>query len=212
MSSYGELRWLTMWTSYGEHRYDIHCESFDGFLFHMSGCKLVRVWPVSKEHSDMVIFNQNYFEGKMTSETIEFNLKTEQILFIPSGEMHEVISIGDEPSVSVSFHMGSPFPMLMLCIQLNKMLQGGKASSSPKMNSINKFKMHFLSILVSLMLTTKSHDEMPEEFYQALVSAMQSENIASKTMRVLMSSRQQIAMTQPLYQWPYPERLSGCEY
>ena len=201
----------TMWMSCGEHRYDVHCDLFDGFLFHMSGCKRVRVWPVSKEHSDMVIFNHSDFDGRMASEAIEFNLKPGQILFIPSGAMHEVISIGDEPSVSVSFHMGSPFPMPTLCIQLNKMLQGGKVSLSPNMNSINKFKMYFFEPTRFINTNNGSQDGMPEELYKALAEVLQSENIASKTMRELMSSWWQIAMTQPLYQGPYPERVSGYE-
>ena len=50
---------------------------------------------------------------------------------------------------------------------------------------------------------------MPEKLYEALTCTLQSENIASKTMRELMSSWWKIAMTQPLYQGPYPERVTG---
>lgn len=199
----------TMWMSCGEHRYDTHCDLFDGFLFHMSGYKRVRVWPVSKEHSDMVIFNHSDFAGRMASKAIDFDLKPGQILFIPSGAMHEVISMGDEPSVSVSFHMGSPFPIPTLCIQLNKMLQGGKVSLPPDMSSINKFEMYFFEPTRFINTSSALHDAMPEKLYKALTSVLQSENIASKTMRGLMTSWWQIAMTQPLYQGPYPERVDG---
>ena len=199
----------TMWMSCGEHRYDVHCDLFDGFLFHMSGYKRVRVWPVSKKHSDMVIFNHNDFEGRMASQAIDFDLEPGQILFIPSGAMHEVISVGDEPSVSVSFHMGSPFPMPTLCIQLNKMLQGGKVWLSPDMSSINKFKMYFFEPTHFINTNRALSDGMPEKLYKALSSALQSENITAKTMRELLSSWWQIAMTQPLYQGPYPERVDG---
>lgn len=73
----------TMWMSCGEHRYDAHCDPFDGFLFHMSGYKRVRVWPIPKKHRKKVVFNHSDFEGRMESEPIDFNLKPGQILFIP---------------------------------------------------------------------------------------------------------------------------------
>jgi hypothetical protein len=101
--------------------------------------------------------------------------------------------------------------MPTLCIQLNKMLQGGKVSLSPNMNSINKFKMYFFEPTRFINTNNGSQDGMPEELYKALAEVLQSENIASKTMRELMSSWWQIAMTQPLYQGPYPERVSGYE-
>jgi hypothetical protein len=197
----------TMWMSCGEHRYDVHCDLFDGFLFHMSGYKRVRVWPVPQKHRDMIIFNHSDFEGRMAPQYIDFDLKPGQILFIPSGAMHEVISLGDEPAVSVSFHMGSPFPLSILCIQLNKMLQGGNVSLPSNMNSINKFEMYFFE--PTRFINANSDDKMPNELYEALTAVMQSENISLKTMHGLMSSWWKIAMTQSLYQGPFPERVSG---
>jgi hypothetical protein len=197
----------TLWMSTGDHRYDAHCDLFDGFLFHMSGLKRVRVWPVPKKHQKTVVFNHSDFEGRMTSEPIDFDLEPGQILFIPSGAMHEVIAIGQEPAVSVSFHMGSPFPMQTLCIQLNKMLNGGEVSLPPYMKSINKFKMYFFEPNSFIRTAGELNDSMPEELYKALVGVLQTKNVDSKTMHELLSSWWKIAMTHPLYQGPYPERL-----
>jgi hypothetical protein len=199
----------TMWMSCGEHRYDAHCDLFDGFLFHMSGYKRVRVWPVPKKYRNMMVFNHDDFEGRMASYPIDFDLKPGQVLFIPSGAMHEVVSTGEEPAVSVSFHMGSPFPLSTLCLQLNKMLQGGHVSLPADMKSINKFKMYFFEPTRFINTSDRLHGGMPEELYKALIQVLQTENIAATTMRALMSSWWQIIMTQQLYQGPYPERVLG---
>jgi phage-related protein len=201
----------TMWMSCGEHRYDAHCDLFDGFLFHMSGYKRVRVWPVPKKYRQKVVFNHSDFEERMESEPIDFDLKPGEILFIPSGAMHEVIALGTEPAVSVSFHMGSPFPMPTLCLQLNKMLQGGNVSLPSYMTSINKFKMYFFEPTRFIKPAGGLDDPMPEELYKALTEVLQTNNVDSKTMHQLLTSWWQIAKTQPLYQGPYPERVPGYE-
>jgi hypothetical protein len=197
----------TLWMSCGEHRYDVHCDLFDGFLFHMSGYKRVRVWPVPKKQREIIVFNHSDFEGRMASEPFDFELKPGQILFIPSGAMHEVISLGKEPAVSVSFHLGSPFPLPTLCIQLNKMLQGGSVSLPPNMKSINKFKMYFFEPTRFISHADGLNEGMPEDLYKSLTEVLQSKNISENTMLALMSSWWHIARTQKLYQGPYPERL-----
>lgn len=121
--------------------------------------------------------------------------------------MHEVVALGQEPAVSVSFHMGSPFPMLTLCIQLNKMLEGGSVSLPPYMKSINKFNMYFFEPTRFVKTTGGLDDGMPEELYKALTGVLQTKNIDSKTMRELLSSWWHIAKSQPIYQGPYPERV-----
>jgi len=163
--------------------------------------------PVPKKQRETIVFNHSDFEGRMASEPMDFDLKPRQVLFIPSGAMHEVISIGEEPAVSVSYHMGSPFPLPTLCIQLNKMLQGGSVSLATNMKSINKFKMYFFEPTRFISKTKDLVGEMPEELYQSLTDVLQPKNISETTMRGLMSSWWQIAMTQPLYQGPYPERV-----
>lgn len=196
-----------MWMSCGKHRYEAHCDLFDGFLVHMSGYKRVRVWPVPKKYRQKVIFNHSDFEGRMASEPIDFELKPGQILFIPSGAMHEVVALGKQAAVSVSFHMGSPFPMPTLCIQLNKLLKGGEVSLPPYMKSINKFKMYFFEPTRFIKKAGGLDDPMPEELFKALSGVLQSKHVDSKTMHKLLSYWWQIAMSRPIYQGPYPERV-----
>jgi hypothetical protein len=99
----------------------------------------------------------------VASEPFDFELKPRQILLIPSGTMHEVISLGKEPAVSVSFHLDSLFPLPTLCIQLNKMLQGGSVSRPPNMKSINKFKMYFFEPARFISETDGLNKRMPED-------------------------------------------------
>ncbi|GAA0858681.1 JmjC domain-containing protein [Aliiglaciecola litoralis] len=196
----------TMWMSCGEHRYDAHCDPFDGYLLHMSGHKRVRVWPLPKKYRQEVVFNHADFEGRMATKPIDFDMAPGQILFIPSGAMHEVISPGKTPSVSVSFHMGSPFPMQTLCMQLNKLLQGGSVSLPGNMKSINKFDMYFFE--PSRFNNTKGDlgHGMPKELYNAILAVLISSNVSAQTMHELLSTWWQIGKSHPLYRGPYPER------
>lgn len=198
----------TLWTSCGDHVYDAHNDPFDGFLFHMSGQKRVRVWPLPDEYRADVIFNHNDFKGRMTSDPLTFDLQPGQVLYIPSGAMHEVVSLGDEPSVSVSFHMGSPFPMHILCMQLNKMLQGGSVSLPKHMTSINKFKMYFFEPSRFNQERASSPTKIPQALSNAFKKILQTNNVHPSTLETLLSSWWQIASTHQLYQGPYPERLA----
>ncbi len=197
----------TLWTSCGEHRYEAHCDIFDGFLLHVCGHKRVRVWPVPKKYRQKVVFNHSDFKGRMTSVPMDFEMKPGQVLFIPSGAMHEVIALGDEPAVSVSFHMGSPFPMLTLCSQLNRLLKGGEVSVPPYMKKIDKFNMYFFEPSRFTNTTSGPDDGMPVELLKGLSGALRSKQVDSKTMRRLLSNWWRLAMGRQLYQGPYPERV-----
>jgi hypothetical protein len=196
----------TLWTSCGEHRYAAHCDLADGFLLHMSGQKRVRVWPVPRKYRRRVIFNHSDFEGRMASEHIDFELQPGQILFIPSGAMHEVVAHGKQAAVSVSFHMGSPFPMLTLCAQLNRMVQGGEVSLPPYMQKADKFNLCFFEPTRFIGKTDGLENEMPDELFKQLSGVLQSKQIDPKTMRRLLSNWWRLAMSRTIYQGPYPER------
>lgn len=197
----------TMWMSCGEHRYAAHCDLSDGFLVHMRGHKRVRVWPVPKKYRKKVVFNHSDFEGRMASEPIDFELKPGQILFIPSGAMHEVIAHGNQAAVSVSFHMGSPFPMLTLCTQLNRMLKGGEVSVPPYMNALDKFNLYFFEPTRFIEKESSLNAAMPDELMKALSGVLQSKQVNSQTIRKLLSNWWRIAMSHPIYQGPFPERV-----
>ena len=76
----------SLWTSCGDHLYEAHCDLFDGFLLHIGGRKRVRVWPVPKKYRRKVIFNHADFEGRMSSDPIDFELEPGEVLFIPSSD------------------------------------------------------------------------------------------------------------------------------
>ena len=197
----------TMWASCGDHRYEAHCDLFDGFLLHMSGQKRVRVWSVPNKYRQRVIFNHRDFKGRMASRPIDFELEPGQILYIPSGAMHEVIAHGEETAVSVSFHMGSPFPMLTLCAQLNMMVQGGKLSVPPYMKKIDKFNLFFFEPTRFIEKDRSLDDGMPDRLLKELSGVLQSKQVDLKTMRRMLSNWWRLAMSQPMYQGPYPERV-----
>jgi hypothetical protein len=197
----------TLWTSCGEHCYEAHCDLFDGFLMHICGHKRVRVWPVPKKYRQKVVFNHSDFKGRMSSEPIDFDLNPGQVLFIPSGAMHEVVADGKQPNVSVSFHMGSPFPMLTLCAQLNRFVQGGEVSVPPYMKKIDKFNMYVFEPARFFGKASGIDDGMPAELLNGLSKVLRSRQVDSKTMRRLLSNWWRLAIDRQMYQGPYPERV-----
>ena len=197
----------SLWLSCGDHRYEAHNDLSDGLLIHLNGHKRVRVWPTPKKYLQKVVFNHSDFEGRMASEPIDFELKPGQILFIPSGAMHEVVAHGEESAVSVSYHMGSPFPMAILCKQLNRILKGGEVSLPPYMKAIDKFNIYFFEPTHFIEKDRSPDDEMPEKLLKALAGVLQSKQVDSKTMRKLLLTWWRFAMRQPVYQGPYPERV-----
>ena len=197
----------TLWMSCGEHLYQAHCDLADGFLFHMGGHKRVRVWPLPKKYRRKVIFNHSDFKGRMTTEPIDFELTPGKILFIPSGAMHEVVAHGKQAAVSVSFHMGSPFPLLTLCLQLNRMVQGGEVSVPPYMKKTDKFNAYVFEPSRFIEKASGLDDGMPAELLKELSGVLQSKQVDSKTMRRLLANWWRLAMGGTLYQGPYPERV-----
>lgn len=196
----------TLWTSSGEHRYAAHCDLFDGFLLHISGRKRVRVWPVPKKYRQKIVFNHSDFAGRMSSTSVDFDLQPGQVLFIPSGAMHEVVADNEQPAVSVSFHMGSPFPMLTLCAQLNRFLQGGEITVPPHMKKIDKFNMYFFEPAHFFDKARGPDDGMPGALLAGLMKVLRSKQVDAKTMRRVLSNWWRLALRQQMYAGPYPER------
>jgi hypothetical protein len=196
----------TLWMSCGDHLYEAHCDLFDGFLLHVGGRKRVRVWPLPKKFRHKVIFNHSDFKGRMSSEPVVFELEPGQVLFIPSGAMHEVIAHGEQPAVSVSFHMGSPFPLLTLCAQLNMMVRGGKVEVPPYMTKMDKFNMYFFEPSRFAGQPGDGGDGMPPELLKQLAGVLQSKQVDPAMMRRMLSNWWRLANSRPMYQGPYPER------
>jgi len=129
-----------------------------------------------------------------------------QVLFIPSGAMREVVAHGEQPAVSVSFHMGSPFPLLTLCAQLNMMVRGGEVTVPPYMKKLDKFNMYFFEPSRFAGQPGDAGDGMPAELLTQLADVLQSKQVDPATTRRLLSNWWRLANSRPMYQGPYPER------
>lgn len=193
----------SLWMSCGDHLYDAHCDLADGFLLHVSGRKRVRVWPVPRKFRRKLVFNHSDFKGRMSTDPVDFELEPGQILFIPSGAMHEVIAHGEQPAVSVSFHMGSPFPILTLCKQLNMLIKGGRIEVPPYMRKLDKFNIYFFE---PSRFAGQAGEGMPVELQTQLAGVLQSNQVDPAMMRRLLSKWWLLAGSRPMYQGPYPER------
>jgi hypothetical protein len=196
----------TLWTSCGEHRYRAHCDLADGFLLHISGHKRVRIWPVPEKYLHQTIFDHSDFEGRMESESIDFEMSPGQILFIPGGAMHEVVAHGETAAVSVSYHMGSPFPLLTLCDQLNRMAPDAEVSLPPEMMGQNKFELSFFQPTRHTNQAGVMDEAMPDELANALLDVLHSQQLEPDAMRALLSDWWRLAVDQRAYQGPYPRQ------
>ena len=108
----------TLWFSALKHIYEAHTDLADGFLFQMMGTKRVKVWELADEHRDAAIFN-NDAAYRQSLPYKEFELNAGDVLFIPAGAVHEVTVNEGVTSLSLSFHLGGPYPVLALCNDLN---------------------------------------------------------------------------------------------
>ena len=196
----------TLWMSCGDHLYEAHCDLSDGFLLHICGHKRVRVWPVPERYRRKAVFNHSDFKGRSSSEPIDFEMEPGQILFIPSGAMHEVIAHGKQAAVSVSFHMGSPFPLVTLCTQLNWMVRGGEVSLPPRMTKTDKFSMYYFEPSHYVQQGSASDDGMPEGLLNELAGVLRSKQIDSTTMHRMLSNWWRLAGSRNMYEGPYAER------
>ena len=194
----------TLWTSCGEHVYTAHCDLADGFLVHLSGHKHVRVWPVPEQYLKKVIYNHRDFEGRMTTEPVDFELKPAQILFIPAGSMHEVVAHSGQAAVSVSYHMGSPFPLMSLCAQLNKLHQGAEISLPEDLMGLKKFDITFFQPSRFLKAGVSDNETMPQELAEALLGVLKSSKLDSSALQQLLSVWWRTARRQSVYPGPYP--------
>lgn len=197
----------TLWTSCGEHVYKAHCDLADGFLVHLSGHKHVRVWPVPEPYLKKVIYDHGDFEGRMTTEPVDFELKPSQILFIPAGSMHEVVAHSGQAAVSVSYHMGSPFPLMSLCAQLNKLHPGAEITLPQDVMGLKKFDITFFQpsrFSQAELDWNQTAEVMPQELAEALLGVLKSSKLNSTALHQLLSVWWRTARRQSVYPGPYP--------
>ena len=194
----------TLWMSCGEHCYKAHCDFADGFLMHITGSKHIRVWPVPEKYKQMEIYDHSDFDARLVSEPLDFELEPGQVLFIPASAMHEVVAHGKQPAISVSFHMGSPYPLVILCDQLNKLKPGVEVFLPPHLSRKLKFNLSFFQLSRFAHFGRGSDGKtMPPELSEALLKSLKSNKINSAEMKELLSDWWQLALSQRIYPGPW---------
>jgi hypothetical protein len=193
----------SLWLSSGEHRYKAHNDLVDGFLIHLSGKKQVRVWPIPESYRDETIFNLGDFEGRLKLEPEVFEMKPGQALFIPGGAMHDVVS--DDTTVSVSFHMGSVYPILNLSKELNEILGREEISVPESMASMVKDSIYFFQPSLFFVRGKTATKGMPDVLSKALSGVLIRQTLDESELRDLLSKWWDQVIDQPTYFSPYPK-------
>jgi hypothetical protein len=193
---------LTMWFSADEHLYDAHCDVADGVLFQLKGEKVVEVWPIPKERVDKLLFDHTYRFSPMATRGQRFTVCAGQALFIPAGAMHEVVVGREQVSVSMSLHAGSPFPILELWNDLNRLSGHSEPFGLPEeMRRREKFHVCYFE-------PSRFHDKdrqtgMPVALRDALQEALVCpRGISTERLGELLDQWWQLATSKPCYPGP----------
>ena len=194
----------TLWLSAGEHRYAAHCDLADGFLIHLCGQKRVRVWPVPDRFRDLTVFDHKDFDGRMSSAPAEFELNPGQILFIPGSAMHDVVARRSGTAVSVSLHMGSPYPLLALCNELNELLGFRDISLPEHMQARDKFGIWLFRPADFIANSASARDRMPPRLAEGLLAVLQAGVTQRPQLRALLDRWWTRSLSSPHYTSPYP--------
>ena len=201
----------SLWLSSGDHKYSAHCDLADGFLFQLMGEKQVRVWPTPEQFRNQVIFNHADAAGRASSQPMDLVLQPGQILFIPGGAMHEVVAGVSETAVSVSFHMGSPYPLLVLCKKLNRLLGENDIFLSFGMTSEEKSSLFFFEPSSYADRVNGHKHAIPEELAGPLADVLQSRSVHRSEIGALLEKWWQESVASPDYQGPYPAAWTGLD-
>jgi len=194
----------TLWLSAGEHNYEAHCDLADGFLIHLRGRKRVRIWPVPERYRRLEVFNHEDFAGRMCETPESIDLEPGQILFIPAGAMHDVVASRAGPAVSVSLHMGSPYPLLTLCDELNALLGHADVSVPAHLQSREKFGIHLFEPARFAREEQGPRDRIPPALVEALIGVLQTRETDRDALSRLLAQWWKNAVASPHYQTPYP--------
>ena len=111
---------MILWFSASKHLYGAHSDLADGFLFQIAGKKHVKVWPLPDNCRDEVIYDHSDLAIRQSLPYKEFALQPGDVLFLPGGAAHEVTVDDGFSSVSLSYHLGCPYPLLVLLSDLKR--------------------------------------------------------------------------------------------
>ncbi len=194
----------TLWLSTGGHTYSPHLDLQDGFLFHLTGDKRLRVWPTPDIFRNQAIYSHEDFEGRMNSQPVEFELKPGQVAFIPGGAIHDVAAYGKEPCVSLSLHMGSPYPLLILRNELNRILGEESVFLPAHMCSPTRYLAYLFQPSHFLDQHQSQTDGIPDGLSNELLDVLQSRTLNRDQLRNLLSQWWETSRKELNYQCPYP--------
>lgn len=193
---------LTMWFSADAHVYKAHCDVADGVLFQLQGRKAVEVWPVPDERGRNALFDHSYHFEPMTERGQRFEIAAGQALFIPAGAMHEVTAGPDQVSVSMSLHMGSPFPVLELCRDLDHMSGAGEPFSLPdELRFRDKFRVAYFD--PAMFRDTDRQSGMPAPLRDGLLDVLRCPpEVSPERTGALLDEWWRRALSTPCYPGP----------
>jgi hypothetical protein len=99
------------------HKYNVHNDLSDGFLYQLNGAKKVVTWDVDPRFFDQIIFDHNFRRRKTMffGRKRAFMLSPGEGIFLPRGVLHEISVPSGDQSVSLSFRAEHVYPLLTFC-------------------------------------------------------------------------------------------------
>lgn len=195
----------TLWLSSGGHVYGAHIDLQDAFLVHLAGAKTLRVWPTPDAYLHQHLACYEDLEGRMASEPEQYTLQRGDILFIPAGAAHEVTAGQQETSVSIGFHMGSPYPLRIFCRQLREMAKADCVTLPERMNGIDKNFAYYFEPSAYAANGDTARGTMPDALATALLAELEWHPDYRPGARELLDTWWRKAAAEKSYLIPFPK-------
>lgn len=177
----GHYTHATLWFSASRHVYEAHIDLEDGFLFQLTGSKSVKVWDFPDDHSTTELFDYKYLDrytDRAYRESLpykEFHLTAGQVLYIPAGAVHEVTTDEGLTSVSISYHLGCPYPALTLCSDLAKVYKNHQFNLPEQYSGTLKRTVTLMNPHYESLPAKSEMNRMPDALRERLCQIIQSD-------------------------------------
>lgn len=194
-----------LWFSASRHIYHAHIDKGDGFLFQLKGKKRVKVWPVPEECAKEVLFNHGDIKRRQSLPCREFDLGPGEVLFIPSGAVHEVMVDSGYCSVSVGFHVGGPYPLLTLQRDLDEMFHGEHFELPENLSDTAKSDITYFDPALHCTGHCSEESSMPETLKNVLCEVFTTDTNDKSALAQQLDEWWQEKIKRPTYMGPYPQ-------
>ena len=114
--------------------------------------------------------------------------------------MHDVVAHKAGPAVSVSLHMGSPYPLLTLCEELNALLGSEDVEVPAHMRSRDKFGIH----VFEPARFGGDREHLPEALAVELLAVLSTRTIGREALQQVLDRWWRESVAAPHYRSPYP--------